>query len=410
MENKQTMSQLELAQVDVPLEQNEPSEPVKLIKQCPDFLRVFKGQTVSVFGSQMVAFAFSIWIYQQTQSLIHFGLVISAQLLPTLVLAPVAGALCDKYSRRKIMLFCELGLTLVSGLLCVLAFKEQLNVTNILLISPLIASFSSVHQIAYSASVSQLVPKTLYARANGFVQSGIHLSAVIIPTISVGLLETVGLAYIMLISIFTYLMSAMSLLFSDFPYLGKTSQKMKKLDDSIKKFKPAIVSYLMKNRGAMSLITFLCMVSFLNGIVLVLFRPMILTTLSSITLGWMVTFAGIGGLMGAILAGKLAARDDRIKVLMLATMTSGFTMAFCGQLTNTWLISILVFVYSFSAPIALVVAQTILQTITPVDFQGRVFAARTFFSTLAMILAVGVAPVAAELYFEPMMLAGQPWA
>lgn len=58
----------------------------------------------------------------------------------------------------------------------------------------------------------------------------------------------------------------------------------------------------------------------------------------------------------------------------------------------------------------MVVAQTILQTITLVDFQGRVFAARTFFSTLAMILAVGVAPVAAELYFEPMMLAGQPWA
>lgn len=409
MENKQTMSQQPLSQENESQEKM-PDESVKLIKQCPDFLRVFKGQTISVFGSQMVSFAFSIWIYQQTQSLIHFGMVISAQLLPTLLLAPVAGTLCDKYSRRTIMLICELGLTLVSGLLCFLAFKEQLNATNILMITPVIASLASVHQIAYTASVSLLVPKRLYARANGFVQAGIHLSAVIVPTIAVGLLETIGLGYIMLVSIVTYLLSALSLVMSDFPYMTNLGDKIKQQGDALSKFKPQIISYLIKNGSTMNLIFFLCLVSFLNGIVMVLFRPMILTTLSSITLGWIVTIAGFGGLLGAVLAGKLAARDDRIKVLMLASMVSGLTMAFCGLSTNTWLIGIVVFVYSFAAPIALVVAQTILQTITAVEFQGRVFAARTFFSTLAMILAVTVAPVLGELYFEPMMMSGQPWA
>lgn len=403
MENKQTLDSF-----DIPPDSGQ-SEPVTKLKQCPDFLRVWKGQSVSVFGSQMVAFAFSIWIYQQTQSLIHFGMVISAQLLPTLVLAPVAGILIDKFSRRKVMFYCQVGLTLVSALLFYLAWTDQLNATNILLISPLIASFGSVHQIAYSASVSQLVPKPLYAKANGYVQSGIHLSAVIIPTIAVGLLETVGLAVIMLLSIGTYILSALSLQFSDFPYQPKAKAK-KAIQSDTEQNQVAIGRYLLQNSTSMILISFLSLVSFLSGIVLVLFRPMILTTLSSITLGIMVTFAGIGGLAGALMAGKMAARDDKLTMLVLSTMVSGIAMVLCGQMTNTIAISILVVVYSFSSPIALVIAQTILQTIVPASMQGRIFATRRFFVTLALILAVTVAPILSEVYFEPLMLEGQSLA
>jgi len=75
----------------------------------PHFMTVWRGQTVSVFGSQMAAFAISIWIYQETGSVIQFGAVIAAQLVPAIVFAPLAGVLVDRYSRKNVMLLAEMG-------------------------------------------------------------------------------------------------------------------------------------------------------------------------------------------------------------------------------------------------------------------------------------------------------------
>ncbi|CAM4112451.1 MFS transporter [Pseudoalteromonas byunsanensis] len=400
MEIKQTATQAEL------LDAQPMNEPVDELKQCPDFLRIWKGQAISVFGSQMVAFAFSIWVYQQTQSLLQFGGIIVAQLLPTLFLAPVAGVLCDRFSRRNIMMGCQFALTLASAVLCVLAFRNELNVTAIMMMSPIISSFGSVHQIAYTASISQLVPKNLYAKANGYVQSSIHFSAVIIPLIAVGLLETIGIALIILASIATYLLSTMTLVFSTLPYRGESTQAATQEKAAIFNLRSEVLGVLFKDKNVLILITFLSLISFLNGVVMVLFRPMILTTMSSIALGWIVTLAGFAGLMGALMAGKLAARNNRIQVLFIATVTSGITMVLCGALTNAWGIALLVFIYSLFAPIGTVVAQTILQTITAPEIQGRVFAARAFFATVAMLFAVTLAPVGAELFLEPSMMPG----
>lgn len=400
MEIKQASTQAEL------INEQSTDEPISKLKQCPDFLRIWKGQAISVFGSQMVAFAFSIWVYQQTESLLQFGGIIVAQLLPTLFLAPVAGVLCDRFSRRNIMMGCQFALTLASAALCVLAFRDELNVTVIMIMSPIISSFGSVHQIAYTASISQLVPKRLYAKANGYVQSSIHLSAVLIPLIAVGLLETIGIALIILASIATYLISTVSLVLSRLPYRCEDTDVSTQKKASIFNLRSDVLGGIFEDKNVLILITFLSLISFLNGVVMVLFRPMILTTMSSIALGWIVTIAGFAGLLGALMAGKLAARQNRIQVLFIATVTSGITMILCGAVTNAWGIAILVFIYSLFAPIGMVVAQTILQTITAPEVQGRIFAARAFFATVAMLFAVILAPVGAELFLEPSMQSG----
>lgn len=369
----------------------------------PHFMTVWRGQTVSVFGSQMAAFAISIWIYQETGSVIQFGAVIAAQLLPSIIFAPITGVLVDRYHRKNVMLASELGLIAASLLFYVLISVGKLTPITIVLFSPFIALFGSVHQIAYASSIPLLVPRVAYGKANGYVQLGINGSAAIVPLISVYALESLGLKAVILLNVTTYLIAAISLTFAKFMDLPSSSAQTSE-GFSLKRLlaqQSFGFRYMLSHRTLLVLVMFLCAVSFLNGIVLVLFRPMILSEESATVLGWLVTIAGIGGLAGAIVAAMTSSRGEKIRTLLLASIVSGINMACCGMSTNLVLIAALVFVFSFSAPFILVTAQTLMQTITPTEIQGRVFASRSGFAGVALIIAVIVSPLLAENLFAP---------
>lgn len=381
----------------------------KDVRRYPHFMTVWRGQTISVFGSQMAAFAISIWIYQQTGSVIQFGAVIAAQLLPAILFAPLTGVLVDRFHRKYVMLASEAGLILASLFFYVLIAAGNLTPMTIVLFSPIIALFGSVHQIAYASSIPLLVPRAAYGKANGYVQLGINGSAAIVPLISVYALESLGLKAVILLNVATYLLAAISLTFAKFmdmppraaPASAGFSVKNLLLQQSFG------VRYMWAHRTLLVLVMFLCAVSLLNGIVLVLFRPMILSVESATTLGWLVTIAGGGGLAGAIAAATFAGRGSKVRTLLVAALVSGLSMAFCGMSTNLVLIGVLVFVFSFSAPFILVAAQTLMQTITPTEIQGRVFASRSGLAGIALIIAVVASPLLSQHVFEPLMRDGQ---
>ncbi|TWI46488.1 MFS transporter [Pseudoduganella flava] len=387
--------------------QSSPGGAVRL-GAYPDFMTVWRGQTISVFGSQMAAFAISIWIYRETGSVLQFGAVIAAQLVPSILFAPLTGLLVDRYHRKYVMLATEVGLTVAALALWALLRAGWLTPTNMLLFSPVIALFGSIHQIAYASSIGLLVPRAAYARANGYVQMGINGSAAIVPLISVHALEELGLGMVILLNAATYVMAAVSLAFARFmpkPEVAAKPRKPFSLAGLLEQLSFGL-RYIRAQRGLMVLVLFLCAVSVLNGVVLVLFRPMILGSASDAVLGWLATIAGFGGLAGAIAASTFSARADRVRTLLCASMISGTSMALCGLCTNFPTLAVLAFLFSFSAPFILVSGQTLMQMITPTEIQGRVFSTRAFFSGLALIAAVSIAPVLAEYGFAPWMASG----
>ena len=70
---------------------------------------IWRGQLVSLLGSGMSAFAFGVWIYTRTGSVTQFALVALCGTLPNILLAPLAGALVDRWDRRWAMILSEGG-------------------------------------------------------------------------------------------------------------------------------------------------------------------------------------------------------------------------------------------------------------------------------------------------------------
>lgn len=373
----------------------------------PNFMTVLAGQTVSVFGSQMAAFAISIWIYHETGSVIQFATVIAAQLVPVILFTPLAGVIIDRYRRKNVMIASEVALIVASLIIYAIVAAGKLTPNTILVFVPLMALFGAVHQIAYASSIPLLVPRPAYGRANGFVHVGINGSAAVVPLIAVLALEILGLGAVILLNVATYVVAIVSLMFAKFMEMPARARPATGSGLKHMLSQQAFgIRYIAAHHTLRVLVVFLCAVGFLNGLVLVLFRPMILSTESATVLGWLVTIAGVGGLAGAIVAAAVSGRDKKVQTLLLASALSGLSMMLCGLSTQLTLIAVVVFVFSFSAPFILVSAQTLMQTITPTEIQGRVFASRSALAGLALIAAVILSPLLSETLFWPWMREG----
>ena len=84
------------------------------LRRYPAFRRLFIGQTISTFGSEVAAVAAPFQLYQLTHSTLQVGLLSLCELFPLLTLTIVGGAIADAVDRRRMLLVTEVLLALVA--------------------------------------------------------------------------------------------------------------------------------------------------------------------------------------------------------------------------------------------------------------------------------------------------------
>src|SRR5215475_2039005 len=77
--------------------------------RVPDFRLLWGGGQVSSLGSWLLVLAVPAHILAATGSLRATGLALAAEYLPRLALGPVAGAVADRWDRRRLMIGTNLG-------------------------------------------------------------------------------------------------------------------------------------------------------------------------------------------------------------------------------------------------------------------------------------------------------------
>ena len=68
------------------------------------FLVIWVGQVISSLGSNLSGFALGVWVYQRTGSATRFALIALVTTLPGILMSPLAGALVDRWDRRRAMI------------------------------------------------------------------------------------------------------------------------------------------------------------------------------------------------------------------------------------------------------------------------------------------------------------------
>jgi DHA3 family macrolide efflux protein-like MFS transporter len=169
----------------------------------PTFFTIWAGQALSLFGSSVASFALVWWLTETTGSATVLAMASMVTLLPGVFLGPFAGALVDRWDRRRVMIVADGFVALVSLWLAWLFWSGNMLPWHVYVISLARALGGAFHWPAMQASTSLMVPKEHLPRVAGFnqtLQGGMNIVA---PPVGAFLLAVLPLHGIMAIDVVT---------------------------------------------------------------------------------------------------------------------------------------------------------------------------------------------------------------
>ena len=146
-----------------------PMREAALLRHAP-FLRYYLARGLGSFAYQMAAVAVGWQIYALTHSAFLLGMVGLAQFIPAAGLVFFAGHVSDRYSRKHVVMVCQIFEAMASLLLALSAFGHWESVGVIFAAVVVIAAARSFENPAMSALLNAVLPE------GAFQLSLIHIS------------------------------------------------------------------------------------------------------------------------------------------------------------------------------------------------------------------------------------------
>jgi len=369
------------------------------------FLIIWFGQLVSLTGSGLTSFAVGVWVFLQTGSTTAYALILAFSSIPSLVVGPFAGALVDRWDRRKAMLLSDAGAAGCTLLILLLLTSDKLQIWHLYLLLAISASFATFQWPAYSAATSLLVPKAQLARANGMVQLAEAVSQILAPVTAGILIGTIRLQGVIGIDLTTFVVAVITLMIVRVPRPQKTAEGQA-VKGSL--FKEAFYGwrYIRERKGLFALLMFFGAVNFITSIAVVIFTPLVLTLSSPLMLGVLTSVAGLGFLGGSVLISLWGGPKRKIIGIYVAEFLTAAALLVLGSTTNLVVLGVGAFIAFLGQPIVGTCSQTIWQQKTAPDIQGRVFAFRRVIAWSTVPFAYAVAGPLADNVFTPLLVEG----
>jgi MFS family permease len=117
------------------------------------------GNAISLIGTWLQRIAVGWLAWQLTKSGTWLGLVAFADLFPTVLLSPVAGALADRFDRLRIVLISQVIAMLQAIALSALVFADLMTIDRLLLLTMALGVVNALNQPARLALIPSLVER-----------------------------------------------------------------------------------------------------------------------------------------------------------------------------------------------------------------------------------------------------------
>jgi DHA3 family macrolide efflux protein-like MFS transporter len=374
------------------------------------FLIVWIGQVVSLLGSSMTGFALGVWVFQHTGSAASFALTLLFNMLPKALVAPFAGLLADRHNRRWIMILTDLGAGIATMIVVALYASGTLSTWHIYLLTALNACASAFQGPAFGAALTQLVPKEQFGRANGLQQLGDGLGQVIAPLLAGVLIGAFGLGSVLFFDLVTFLFAVAALLWVRFPDFRKIDGGRLESAKTWRSQMSQALDYLWARPGLLGLMLVFALVNFFVGVAEAVLTPMVLSFTTPEILGAIMTFGGLGMLVGSLLLTVFGGGQRKVYAVFGAYAVLGLAVCAAGLQPTALLVGAAAFLAFLCLPTVMGASQAILQAKVAPKIQGRVFGLRIFLNTLTFTFAYLIGGLLADSFFEPVMAVNSPLA
>jgi len=124
-----------------------------------NYLLLLGGQAVSIIGTQISQIGYPLLALALTRSPVQAGLLSAARTLPYLVLGLPAGALVDRWERKRLMILCDSGRALALGSIPLALALGHLTLAQLYVVALVEGALNAFFNLAETAALTHVVPK-----------------------------------------------------------------------------------------------------------------------------------------------------------------------------------------------------------------------------------------------------------
>jgi predicted MFS family arabinose efflux permease len=288
--------------------------------------------------------------------------------LPMTVVAPFAGALADRFSRKNLIIFSQIGSALFTLLLGTLDFIGLVNFWHIMLIGIFNGSLMSINMPSRQAIISDIVPDSKLMNAISLNFSSMNLTRIAGPALAgflILLFDTSGVFFVITM---IYVFAAITIGMVHYAPNRKIKTGKNVGEDVLEGIRYVFRIPSLRGLFVMSFIPVIFGFSFM-ALIPAWAREAL--AIESDGLGILLMLMGIGATIGTLLLASIGNMPRRGMVMLGASVAWGISLAIFAQLTSfTIAIPFLIFI-GLTSSLYMSLNMTMVQTKADPEMRGR---------------------------------------
>jgi len=335
------------------------------------YFPLWLGQLLSNFGDTLHYIALVVLVFRLSGQGLAVAGVVAAEIVPVLLLGPVAGVIIDRFNRKTVLIGADL---LRAALVASLIWPQ--GIWHAYLVAAGLAAGSTFFNPALQAVIPALTTGEQRLAANSVAWSTGRLVQILAAALAGGVIAVVGTGLAFAINAASFLASALLLAGLAIPaHVGQLGAGTRQGLGRYFQDARAGFAFARRDRFVSRLLVVQALASFAvggTGAMLVVLSEQHLR-LAPAGFAWLIGAIGVGALLGPLLPNTLA-RDYRdARWLFIPYIIRGVGDVLIAVFTPLPVALVILFIYGLNTSTGMVVFSSTVQGAVPDEVRGRVF-------------------------------------
>lgn len=335
------------------------------------YFPLWLGQLVSNFGDALHYIALVVLVFKLTGHGLGVAGLVVAEILPVLLLGPIAGVIIDRFSRKRVLI----GADLLRALLALSLVWPQ-GAWHAYLVAAGLAAGTTFFNPAVQTVIPALTSENQRLAANSVAWSTAQLVQIIAAALAGGVIAVLGTGPAFAVNAVTFLVSALLIGLLHIPaHAGQLGPDTKQGIRSYFGAAKAGLVFARHDAFVSKLIAVQALASFAvgaTGAMLVVLSEQHLH-LPPAGFAWLIGAIGLGALLGPLIPNTLARDYRTARWLFIPYVIRGTGDLLIAVFTPLPLALVILFIYGLNTSTSMVVFNSTVQGAVPNAIRGRVF-------------------------------------
>jgi len=375
------------------------------VARSPSYFPLWLSQLVSSFGDTLHYIALVVLVFQLTGQGVAVSILVAAEVVPVLLLGPVAGVFIDRFNRKAVLI----GADLIRAAL-VLSLVWPQGAWHAYLVAAGVAASNTFFNPTVQAVIPTITTEEQRLAANSVSWSTGRLVQIVASALAGGMIAIIGTESAFILNATTFVISALLIVRLIIPpHAGQLDQSTKRGLDRYWAEAGEGLRYAMGDRLVSRLLIVQSLSSFAvgaTGAMLVVLSERHLN-LAPAGFAWLLGAIGFGALLGPLIPNTFASDYRSARWLFVPYIVRGVGDVLIALFAPLPIALIILFIYGLNTSTGMVVFSSTVQGAVPDRVRGRVFTLLDVSWNAMRLLSLAIGAVVVDtLGIQPLFWAG----